>query len=44
MGPDIAKAGIAATKVFKIIEQPSEIDAMSLNKDSSKKRITVAGI
>jgi len=44
MGPDIAKANIAATKIFKIIEQPSEIDALSLNKDSTKKRITVADI
>lgn len=44
MGPDIAKAGTAATRVFKIIEQPSEIDAMAIDKDSSKKRITVADI
>jgi len=44
MGPDIAKANIAATKIFRIIEQPTEIDAIAINKDSTKKRITVESI
>jgi len=44
MGPDIAKAGIAATKVFKIIEQPSQINAIEIDNDSKKKRISVENI
>lgn len=36
MGPDIGKAQIAATRIFKIIEQPSEINAIEMDKDSSK--------
>lgn len=47
MGPDMAKANSAATKIFKIIETPSDINAMEIDKDSTKKRIdlkTVQGM
>jgi len=30
MGPDIGKATAAATKVFKIMEYPSRIDAIAI--------------
>jgi len=42
MGPDIGKATVAATKIFKILEQPSEINAMKMDKDISKKRMSPA--
>lgn len=44
MGPDIAKANAAATKIFKIIEQPSEINAVAMDSDSGKKRCAVDNI
>lgn len=37
MGPDMGKAQIAATRIFKIIEQPSEINAIEMDKYSNKK-------
>lgn len=44
MGPDIGKANAAATKIFKILEQPSEINALKMDKDSSKKRLNPADV
>lgn len=35
MGPDIGKAKVAATNVFKIIEVPSKINAVEQNKDTN---------
>lgn len=32
MGPDFGKAQIAATKIFKIIEYPSEINAVEMTE------------
>ena len=39
MGPDMGKAQLAATKIFKIIEQPSKINAIAMDKDSSLKKL-----
>lgn len=33
MGPDIGKAGGAAQRVFKIIDYPSKIDAISMDEE-----------
>lgn len=38
-GPDMGKALAAATRVFKIMEHPSQIDAVAIDKDPTKKRI-----
>lgn len=35
MGPDIGKARVAATNVFKIIEQPSKVNAVAQDSDSA---------
>ena len=40
-GPDMGKALAAATRIFKIMETPSKIDAVQLDQDSSKKRLNV---
>lgn len=32
MGPDVGKAGVAAAKIFRIIEAPSKINAMEMDK------------
>lgn len=32
MGPDLGKAALAATKIFKIIEYPSKINAIAMDK------------
>jgi hypothetical protein len=32
MGPDIGKAGGAAKRVFKIMESPSQIDAVTIDE------------
>jgi hypothetical protein len=32
MGPDLGKAQLAATKIFKIIEFPSKINAIEMDK------------
>jgi len=39
MGPDIGKAQLAATKIFKIIEQPSKINALEMDKNKSMKKL-----
>lgn len=39
MGPDMGKAQISATKIFKIIEQPSEINAIKMDEDVSKVKL-----
>ena len=44
MGPDIGKAQVAATKIFKIIEHPSEINAMEMDKDSTKKKLNLSSV
>lgn len=38
-GPDIGKANSAAKKIFAIIDDPSRIDAIALDKDKNKKKI-----
>lgn len=38
-GPDLGKAIAAAKRIFGIIDQPSRIDAVAIDKDSSKVRI-----
>jgi len=35
MGPDLVKSALAATKIFKIIEQPSQINAIEMDKANS---------
>lgn len=35
LGPDVAKATKAATKIFSIIERPSKIDALAKSSASS---------
>jgi len=40
MGPDIGKAQLAATKIFKIIEQPSKINALEMDKNKSLKKLS----
>lgn len=37
LGPDFAKTAAAATKIFKIIEEPSEINAVEMDKQGKKK-------
>lgn len=39
-GPDTGKALAAATTVFRIIDEPSVIDAVAIDKDESKKHIS----
>jgi ATP-binding cassette subfamily B (MDR/TAP) protein 1 len=39
-GPEMGKANGAAEKIFKIIEHPSTINAIEIDTDNSKKRIT----
>ena len=39
MGPDIGKAQLAATKIFKIIEQPSKINAIQMDNSKTLKRL-----
>lgn len=39
MGPDIGKAQKAATKIFEIIEYPSKINAIKMDKDEDKWRL-----
>lgn len=39
MGPDIGKAQLAATKIFKIIEYPSKINAIDEAKESKKQKL-----
>jgi ATP-binding cassette subfamily B (MDR/TAP) protein 1 len=38
-GPDVGKAGAAATRIFGIKELPSTIDAVAIDLDVSKKKI-----
>jgi len=38
-GPDMGKAAGAAERIFKIVDVPSSIDAVSMDSDSTKKRI-----
>lgn len=39
MGPDIAKAQVAATKIFNIIEYPSKINAIQMDNEKTIKRL-----
>lgn len=39
MGPEMGKATSAAASIFKIIEYPSEINAIEIDKDNTSKRI-----
>lgn len=39
-GPDTAKAASAAENVYKIIDEPSEIDAVAISKDTLKHKPT----
>lgn len=39
LGPDIGKAQQAAQKIFKIIEHPSQINAIEMDKDQTKRRL-----
>lgn len=39
LGPDIGKAQQAAKKIFEIIEYPSEINAIEMDKDATKRRL-----
>lgn len=43
-GPDMEKANAAAKKIFKIIEEPSLIDAVKMDEDSTKKRLNSADV
>jgi len=36
MGPDIGKAQVAATKIFRIIETPSTINAVEMDTETTK--------
>ena len=38
-GPDMGKALAAAKRIFAIVETDSEINAMEMDKDSSKRRL-----
>lgn len=44
MGPDIGKAGAAATRVFSIIEAPSTIDAVGIDEKADKKALDLNNI
>jgi ATP-binding cassette subfamily B (MDR/TAP) protein 1 len=39
LGPDMIKTASAATKIFKIIEEPSEINAVKMDEDPKYKRL-----
>lgn len=39
-GPDMGKAQVAADTIFKIIEHPTKINAVEINKDENKIRIS----
>jgi ABC-type multidrug transport system fused ATPase/permease subunit len=39
-GPDIGRALAAATRIFKIVEFPSRINAVKIDSDTSKKRLS----
>lgn len=43
-GPDMGKAEAAAERVFKIIDQPSTIDAIAMNSDSTKIRLDITKV
>ena len=38
-GPDVGKAAGAAERIFKIVDMPSSIDAVTMDSDPTKKRI-----
>jgi ABC-type multidrug transport system fused ATPase/permease subunit len=40
-GPDMAKATDAAKRIFGITESESEINAMTMDKDATKKRLDI---
>lgn len=44
LGPDMVKTATAATKIFKIIEEPSEINAIKMNEDKTKKRLDLSTV
>lgn len=44
MGPDIAKAGAAATRVFSFIEYPTSIDAIGIDEKADKKALDLNNI
>lgn len=33
MGPDVGKCAVAATRIFRIIEYPSKINAMAMDRE-----------
>ena len=39
VGPDVGKATSAAERIFKIVDVPSTIDAVTMNSDTTKTRI-----
>lgn len=43
-GPDMAKAMAAADRIFGIVESKSEINAVEMDTDSSKKRLNLADV
>lgn len=44
LGPDMVKTATAATKIFKIIEEPSEINAIKMNEDKTKKKLDLSTV
>jgi len=44
MGPDIGKAAGAANTVFKMIENPSSIDAIAIDEDSTKQKLDLDSV
>jgi len=43
-GPDIGKAGTAAENIFKIIDYPSQIDAVEIDTQNTKKRLDTQSV
>jgi ATP-binding cassette subfamily B (MDR/TAP) protein 1 len=44
MGPDIGKANGAATRVFKIMEYPTSIDAIALDENKETKKLDLNNV
>jgi ATP-binding cassette subfamily B (MDR/TAP) protein 1 len=44
LGPDMIKCATAATKIFKIIEEPSEINAVMIDEDPKYKRLDLSTV
>jgi len=41
LGPDMGKAKVAAERIFKIIDYPSQINALDMKDDISKKKVNM---